>query len=60
MALLKTYPDLACSQLVRELSAHLARENLEGELAHLSGGRRRAAAMRLLGRFLRLYAELAT
>ena len=60
MALLKTYPDLASGQLVREkLSAHLARENLEGELAYFraAGGAQRPYGYAW---FLRLYAELAT
>jgi hypothetical protein len=60
VALLKTYPDLASGQLVREkLTAHLGRENLEGELAYF---RAAGAAQRPYGYawFLRLYAELAT
>jgi hypothetical protein len=60
VALLKTYPDLASGQLVREkLSAHLGRENLEGELAYF---RAAGAAQRPYGYawFLKLYADLAT
>jgi hypothetical protein len=60
VALLKTYPDLASGQLVREkLSAHLGRENLEGELAYF---RAAGAAQRPYGYawFLKLYGELAT
>lgn len=60
VALLKAYPDLASSQLVREkLTAHLGRENLEGELAYFRGA---GGAQRPYGYawFLRLYADLAT
>jgi hypothetical protein len=60
VALLKTYPDLASGQLVREkLTAHLGRENLEGELAYFrtAGGAQRPYGYAW---FLRLYAELAT
>lgn len=58
--LLKKYPDLGSGQLIREkLSAHLGRDNLDGELAYF---RTAGNAQRPYGYawFLRLYAELAT
>jgi hypothetical protein len=60
VALLKAYPDLASGQLIREkLTAHLGRDNLEGELAYF---RAAGAAQRPYGYawFLKLYADLAT
>jgi hypothetical protein len=60
VTILKKYPDIGSSQIVREkLTAHLGRDNLDGELAYFRGA---GNAQRPYGYawFLRLYAELAT
>ena len=60
VTLLKKYPDLGSSQIIREkLTAHLGRDNLDGELAYFKNA---GNAQRPYGYawFLRLYAELAT
>jgi hypothetical protein len=60
VTLLKKYPDLSSGELIREkLTAHLGRENLDGELAYF---RTAGNAQRPYGYawFLKLYAELAT
>ena len=60
VTLLKKYPDLGSSQIIREkLTAHLGRDNLDGELAYFKTA---GNAQRPYGYawFLRLYAELAT
>ena len=60
VTLIKKYPDVGSGMLIREkLSAHLGRDNLDGELAYFKGA---GNAQRPYGYawFLRLYAELAT
>jgi len=60
VALLKQFPELGSGQLIREkLTAHLGRDNLDGELEYYRGA---GNAQRPYGYawFLRLYAELAT
>ena len=60
VTLLKKYPDIGSGQLIREkLTAHLGRDNLDGELAYFKSA---GNAQRPYGYawFLRLYAELAT
>jgi hypothetical protein len=60
VALLKKYPDLSSGPLIREkLTAHLGRENLEGELEYfrIAGNAQRPYGYAW---FLKLYAELAT
>jgi hypothetical protein len=60
VTLLKKYPDLSSGPLIREkLTAHLGRDNLDGELAYFKTA---GNAQRPYGYawFLKLYAELAT
>ena len=60
VTLLKKYPDVGSGMLIREkLTAHLGRDNLDGELAYFKTA---GNAQRPYGYawFLRLYAELAT
>jgi hypothetical protein len=60
VTLLKRYPDLPVSGLIREkLTDHLGRQNLEGELAYfkIAGNFQRPYGYAW---FLKLYAELAT
>ena len=60
VTLLKKYPDLSSGPLIREkLTAHLGRENLEGELEYfrIAGNAQRPYGYAW---FLKLYADLAT
>ena len=60
VTLLKQFPELPAGELIREkLTAHLGRDNLEGELAYF---RATPSSQRPYGHawFLKLYADLAT